>query len=151
MSEENILLGGELSGHIFAFEDFFPFDDGLYASCRVLQYLSKSNKTVSEHFTDLPKLFSTRLIEIPVPDDRKFDVIKGVTAKLSEKYSIVDIDGVRAEFPDGWTIVRASNTTPNLTVRFEANTQEALDRIQSEVYSILRMYPEVNLNSIHYH
>jgi len=151
MAEENILLGGELSGHIFAFEDFFPFDDGLYASCRVLQYLSKSNKTVSEHLADLPRLFSTRLIEIPVPDILKFNVVKNVTLNLSEKYPVMDIDGARVTFPDGWAIVRASNTTPNLTVRFEADSKEALERIQEEVYSILKRYPEVDLNSIYYH
>jgi phosphomannomutase/phosphoglucomutase len=145
MIEEGIMLGGELSGHMFVFEDFFPFDDALYTSARLLHYLSRSDKTISEHLAGLPKLYSTPLILVPTPDDAKFGVIKQITEHFKELYPVNDVDGARVTFDDGWAIVRASNTTPNLTVRFEASTEEALERIEAEVYGVLGKFPEVDL------
>jgi phosphomannomutase / phosphoglucomutase len=147
MLEEGILLGGELSGHMFVFEDYFPFDDALFAASKLLQYLSRSHQSVSEHLAGLPKLFSTRLIEVPVPDEVKFEVANQVALRFAQKYVVNNIDGARIDFDDGWAIVRASNTTPNLTIRFEANSQEALDRIRGEVFDALREFPEVSVDA----
>jgi len=147
MVAERILLGGELSGHLFVFEDYFPFDDALFAASKLLQFLSRSNKRISEHFEGLPRMFSTRLIEVPVPDEAKFSVVERVTRKFARTYPVNDIDGARIDFSNGWAIVRASNTTPNLTLRFEANTQEALDRIQREVFDTLREFSEVDVDA----
>jgi phosphomannomutase/phosphoglucomutase len=146
MREEKIQLGGELSGHMFLFEDFFPFDDALFATAKLLAYLSKSEKTISEHLANLPALCSTPLILIPCSDDTKFSVVKKATRLFAEKHPVNDVDGARISYDDGWAVVRASNTTPNLTVRFEATNKQALDRIQSEVYNVLERFPSANLD-----
>lgn len=146
MIDDQILLGGELSGHMFVFEDYYPYDDALFAASRLLQFLSQQSQSVSELLAGLPKLFSTRLIEIPVPDTAKFGVVRQITSEYSQKYPVNDLDGARIDFKDGWAIVRASNTTPNLTLRFEANSQEALERMQHEVYGSLRKFSEVNID-----
>jgi phosphomannomutase/phosphoglucomutase len=145
MRDDGILLGGEVSGHMFFGEDWYGVDDGILASCRFLELVSRTPKPVSAHFDSLPHLYNTPELKAPCPDDRKFDVVRELAAKLRARYETIDIDGVRVLFPDGWGLVRASNTNPYLTLRFEGRTQAAVDAMKNEVYSALRRYEFVTL------
>jgi phosphomannomutase/phosphoglucomutase len=138
MKEEEAALAGEMSGHIFFADRYFGYDDAVYASCRLLEILSATGKTVSELLADIPETFSTPEIRVECPDHIKFEVVKQVTDYFRERHDVIDIDGVRVLFPDGWGLVRASNTQPALVLRFEAMTQERLTEIQELVEGVLR-------------
>jgi phosphomannomutase / phosphoglucomutase len=137
MKETHAALAGEMSGHLFFADEYFGYDDAIYASVRLLRILSNEQRPLSEFLSDIPKTYSTPEIRVDCPDDKKFDVVSKVTEYYREKYPIVDVDGVRVKFPDGWGLVRASNTQPALVLRFEADTPEALKRIQSEVDAVV--------------
>ena len=126
MRETGALLGGEMSGHIFFADRYFGYDDAIYASCRVMEILAKNQKEVTELLADLPISFTTPEIRVDCPDEIKFRLAEKVCDHFRGKYDVVDIDGVRVKFPDGWGLVRASNTQPVLVLRFEAATQEKL-------------------------
>jgi phosphomannomutase/phosphoglucomutase len=131
MKEVGAQLGGEMSGHIFFKHRYFGYDDAIYTSCRLLELLSKSNRKLSEMFAEVPKTFNTPEIRIKSSDEHKFEIVRGVRdyfVKLG--YETVDVDGVRLVFKDGWGLVRASNTQPMLSMRFEAETQARLDEIR---------------------
>ena len=136
LADEKADLGGEMSGHIF-FGDRFPgYDDALYAGLRLLEIVSKTGKSPSELLAGVPPLFSTPEIRADCPDDRKFTVAETVKKLLAERFpeaKIVDTDGVRAEFPGGWGLVRASNTQPALVLRFEAESETVLAGIRETV------------------
>ncbi|MBP7090810.1 MAG: phosphomannomutase/phosphoglucomutase, partial [Syntrophorhabdaceae bacterium] len=125
MKETGALLGGEMSGHIFFADKFFGYDDAIYASLRLLEIMGNNNKPLSEYLKDLPKLYSTPEIRIDCPDNVKFQVVKRLTEYYKSKYKVIDIDGVRAVFNDGWGLVRPSNTGPILVLRFEAESEDA--------------------------
>jgi phosphomannomutase/phosphoglucomutase len=133
MKEEKALLGGEMSGHIFFADRYFGYDDAIYASCRLLEILSQSKKTIPELLSDVPKTFTTPEIRIDCPDDRKFPLVERVRESFRKEYPIVDVDGVRVLFPDGWGLVRASNTQPVLVLRFESRSAERLQEIRTLV------------------
>lgn len=133
MKETGALLGGEMSGHIFFNDRFFGYDDAIYASLRLLEIMEADGRPVSEYLSDLPVKFSTPEIHVDCPDNVKFDVVRELTEYYRSRHHIIDIDGVRAEFSDGWGLVRCSNTQPVLVLRFEADTPAALDRIRSMV------------------
>jgi len=133
IKEENAILAGEMSGHIFFADRFFGYDDAIYASARVVEMASKSNQTLSEMLSDLPQTFTTPEIRIYSSDKVKFKIVEEVKRELSKKYKVIDIDGVRAIFPKGWGLVRASNTQGALVLRFEAQTKEDLESIKTEV------------------
>ncbi len=135
--EENALLAGEMSGHIFFADRFFGFDDAIYSSARVLEILSRSPKKLSEWLADLPKTFITPEIRIYASDEVKFEIVDRVRDTLAARYPIVDIDGVRATFPHGWALVRASNTQGALVLRFEADTSEDLADMRAEVDGVI--------------
>ena len=137
MREDGVLFGGELSGHMFMFEDYFPIDDAIMAGARLVSFLSRDRKKVSEYFQDLPKLYSTKLIEMPCADDIKFKVVDSVKAALLEKYDGFTQDGIRVNMPGGWALVRASNTGGKLSMRFEADSQARLQEIQTEIHAII--------------
>jgi len=138
MREEGILFGGELSGHMFMFEDYYPIDDANMAGARLVSFLSRGNKKVSEYFKDLPKLYSTKLIEIPCPDEIKFQVVEKVKEALLQKYGEgFTEDGIRVSMPGGWALVRASNTGAKLSMRFEADSPQRLQEIQQEIQDLL--------------
>jgi phosphomannomutase / phosphoglucomutase len=137
MKETHAALAGEMSGHLFFADEYFGYDDAIYASVRLLRILSNEQRPLSEFLSDIPKTYSTPEIRVDCPDDKKFDVVSKVTEYYREKYPIVDVDGVRVKFPDGWGLVRASNTQPALVLRFEADTPEALKQIQSNVNAVL--------------
>jgi phosphomannomutase/phosphoglucomutase len=137
IKEERALLAGEMSGHIFFADKFFGFDDAIYASARVLEILSRTEKKLSQLLGDLPKTYVTPEIRVYASDEVKFKIVDGVKELLSAKYPVIDIDGVRAIYPKGWALVRASNTQGALVLRFEADTEEDLAAIRKEVEQTL--------------
>jgi len=137
IKEEKALLAGEMSGHIFFADRFFGFDDAIYSSARLLELLSRSDKKISQLLSDLPKTFNTPEIRVYASDEVKFKIVEEVKKELSQKYPIIDIDGVRAIYPRGWGLVRASNTQEVLVLRFEADTEKDLKNIESEVKQVI--------------
>jgi len=133
IKEEKALLAGEMSGHIFFADRFFGFDDAIYSSARLLELLSQSEKKLSQMLSELPKTYHTPEIRVYTSDEVKFKIVEEVKKELSQKYPIIDIDGVRAIFPRGWGLVRASNTQEILVLRFEGDTEDALKAIEKEV------------------
>jgi phosphomannomutase/phosphoglucomutase len=134
MRETGALLGGEMSGHIFFKERYFGYDDAIYAGARLLEILGRSGKTVAELLADLPPSHTTPEIRVDCPDDLKFAVADRVRDRFrSEGRDLIDVDGVRVRFPEGWGLLRASNTQPVLVMRFEATTPEALADYQRTV------------------
>lgn len=150
MKREGALLAGEVSGHMFFAENYYGFDDALFAGLKILEILSKSGKPLSEHFDGLPKTFITPEIKVPCPDRSKFAVVEEMTKHFRQHYPCITLDGIRIEFGDGaWGIVRSSNTSPYLTLRFEAKTKKKFDEIQKIVYEKLQEYPEVDMPVCH--
>jgi phosphomannomutase/phosphoglucomutase len=137
IKEEQALLAGEMSGHIFFADRFFGFDDAIYSSVRVLEILSRTEKKLSELLGDLPKTFVTPEIRVYASDEVKFKIVDRVKDVLSAKYPVIDIDGVRAIYPTGWALVRASNTQGALVLRFEADSEGDLAAIREEVEKTL--------------
>lgn len=137
MKEVKAELAGEMSGHMFFADRYFGYDDAIYASCRLLEILGATGKTISELLSDVPKTYTTPEIRVPCPDDKKFEVVKDVTAYFRQRQKIIDIDGARVLFEGGWGLVRASNTQPVLVLRFEAFSPDRLSEIRSQVESIL--------------
>lgn len=137
MKEEDAALAGEMSGHMFFADRYFGYDDATYASLRLLEILSRTDKPLSALLADVPRTFTTPEIRVECPDDKKFDVVEKVTAHFKKSYEVIDIDGMRVIFEDGWGLVRASNTQPALVLRFEALTEDRLNEIRSLVEDTL--------------
>ena len=137
MKEVKAELAGEMSGHMFFADRYFGYDDAIYASCRLLEILAATGKNITQLLSDVPRTHNTPEIRVSCPDDRKFQVVRDVTEYFRQRYDIIDIDGVRILFKDGWGLVRASNTQPVLVLRFEALSQTRLSEIQSIVESVL--------------
>ena len=130
MREIDAKFAGEMSGHMFFADRYYGFDDATYAALRIVEILSNSNKPMSEQL-DWPKTYSTPEIRVDCPEARKAEVVGKAVEYFSSKFEAIDIDGVRAVFPDGWGLCRASNTQPVLVLRFEAETPERLEEIRS--------------------
>ncbi len=130
MKEERALLAGEMSGHLFFADRYFGYDDAIYAGARLLEILSHNRGSLSARLSDIPKLVNTPEIRIECPEDKKFRVVEQLADEFKREYNVIDIDGARVLFPDGWGLVRASNTQAILVLRFEATSQESLRRIQ---------------------
>lgn len=133
-------LAGEMSGHMFFADRYFGYDDAVYAACRLLEILSDTGQTISELLADVPKTFSTPEIRVACPDAVKFEVVKRITDYYREREEVIDIDGVRVLFKDGWGLVRASNTQPALVLRFEALSAERLAEIRQTVEVTLERF-----------
>jgi len=131
------LLAGEMSGHMFFADRYYGYDDAIYASARLLEILSESGKKLSEILSDVPKSFNTPEIRVDCPDNIKFQVVEKVKNYFQKDYEIIDIDGVRIKFDNGWGLVRASNTQPVLVLRFESSTKDGLNSIKSFVEKIV--------------
>lgn len=142
MKEENAELAGEMSGHMFFKDRYLGFDDALYATCRLLEIMADTGKGVDELIKDLPETFTTPEIRVDCPDEIKFDVVDKMVAHYRGRQDIIDIDGLRALYDDGWGLVRASNTQPALVMRFEALTEDRLDEIRKEIESTLKQIIE---------
>ena len=150
MVETGALLAGEMSGHIFFKERWYGFDDALYTAARLLEILTKSSKTASVLFNQVPDDISTPELNIEVPDTEKFALVKRIAAILADQnLPLSTIDGVRVDLESGWGLIRCSNTTPNLVLRFEAESQVALEQIQSIMLDALKQAkPTLDLGSI---
>ncbi len=147
MREVNAQLAGEMSGHFFFKERWYGFDDATYAAARLLEIVSKNEKSLSEIFRALPDSVCTPEINIAISEDKKFGFIEALKAKHNFKDAqLITVDGLRAEFDEGWGLVRASNTTPCLVLRFEADNESALLAIQAHFKkSILAIAPELEV------
>ena len=150
MRETGALLGGEMSGHIFFKERWLGFDDGLYTAARLLEIFAKSDQTISSIFEKIPEDVSTPEINIEVPEAKKFAIVERVASIIADRgLPLLTIDGVRVDLDSGWGLIRSSNTTPNLVLRFEAESAEALAEIQSVILDALKQAePTLDLKSI---
>ena len=147
MKETGALLAGEMSGHIFFKERWFGFDDGIYSAARLLEVLSKQQMSAEELFETFPNDISTPEINIDVTDESKFSIIDALhDAQWGDDAKLTSIDGVRVDYPHGWGLVRASNTTPVLVLRFEAESETELQRIKDVFHAQLkRVAPDLSL------
>ena len=146
MIEEDALLTGEMSGHMFFRDEYFGFDDAIYASCRLLRILSNTDQNIHEILATAPKYYSTPEIRAECPDNEKFGVVKEIVKYFKQKYKVIDVDGARVLFEGGWGLVRASNTQPVIVVRCEAKTKPGLEKIKKIIGDKLREYPSVKIN-----
>jgi phosphomannomutase / phosphoglucomutase len=148
MREDRILLGGEVSGHIFFAEGYYGVDDGVLAACKLAEIAAHHRGPISTLFDSVPHLHATPELKAPCPDGEKFRVIDELARDLKARFETIDIDGARVLFPGGgWGLVRASNTNPYLTLRFEAATQREIEDMKRIIYTALRRYPFVTLPS----
>lgn len=138
MRETHAVLAGEMSGHMFFADRYFGYDDAIYASIRLLELLARTREPLSALLDDVPKTSSTPEIRVDCPDDRKFAVTERARDFFRGRYPIIDVDGVRVQFPEGWGLIRASNTQPALVLRFEARTPEKLREYREIVEAKLR-------------
>ena len=146
--EEQAALAGEMSGHLFFADGYFGYDDAIYASCRLLHILDRAGAPLSALLADLPVTYSTPEIRVSCADEEKFQVVEQLKARFQQVRQVrevITIDGARAVFPDGWGLVRASNTQPALVLRFEATTPGRLEALQTFVMEKLRDFPSVVL------
>ena len=147
IKKHNPLLAGEMSGHIFFNDKWYGFDDGHYSGARIIEMLSKNEKSIAEICNELPMLFSTPELNINVTDDNKFKIIKDFADNCRLEGEKNTIDGLRLDFEDGWGLIRASNTTPKLVLRFEGKSEEILNRIQNDFLNELtRICPDIDIN-----
>lgn len=144
MRQEGAMLAGETSGHFFFAENFYGFDDGMFAGAKFLEVMDRAGHPFSKFFDGLPDVITTPEIRIPCSDDAKFHVVEDVKNFFVKRYPTITIDGVWIDFGEGaWGACRASNTSPFLTLRFEAKTQQKLDLSKKIIMDKLREYPEV--------
>jgi phosphomannomutase/phosphoglucomutase len=130
MKAEGALLAGEMSGHLFFADRFYGFDDAIYAGARLLEILTRDEKTLQDHLADVPVLVSTPEIRMDCPDEKKFDVVARLAEAFKKDYDVIDVDGARVLVDGGWGLVRASNTQPVLVLRFEAVDEKRLQEIR---------------------
>jgi phosphomannomutase/phosphoglucomutase len=139
MKEEHAELAGEMSGHMFFADRYYGYDDALYAACRLIEIVGNSGQPLSFQLAGVPKMVSTPEIRVDCVDEVKFEVVRRVREHFRRTHRIIDVDGVRVLFPEGWGLVRASNTQPILVLRFEAATARLLDQYQREVEAVLEV------------
>jgi len=138
MQQTGALLAGEMSGHLFFKERWFGFDDGLYAGVRLLEILANTSATIQQIFAGIPNSINTPELKLAVADERKFGLMEEIAQVVNFADATVNtIDGIRVDFADGWGLVRPSNTTPYLVMRFEADNEKALKRIQQQFRELL--------------
>jgi phosphomannomutase/phosphoglucomutase len=135
MRQYHAQIAGEMSGHIFFKHRWYGFDDAIYSGARLLELVASSKKTLSGHLANVPKMVSTPELRVDTDESRKFAIVAEATRHFSSQpgLEVNTIDGARIEFPDGWGLIRASNTSPVLVMRFEADTKERLDEIRALV------------------
>ena len=143
MQETKALLAGEMSGHICFSDEYYGFDDAIYAACRILKIVASSKEKVSAMLTDVPKTAATPEIRVDCPDENKFEIVRELTESFRKEYDVIDIDGVRIKFDNGWALIRASNTQPVIVFRFEANNVDHLDEIISIIRKAISKYESV--------
>ena len=145
--EENAILCGEMSCHYWVVDNWYCFDDALYASARVLEIISNSNRSLSELMAEIPKYPSTPEYRIDCPEEKKFEIVKELVEYFKPKCrKAIDIDGIRGYIEDGWFLIRASNTQPMLTIRAEAKTKSGLEKIKKILREKINQYPFLKLD-----
>jgi phosphomannomutase/phosphoglucomutase len=137
MKEEHAVLAGEMSGHMFFADRYFGFDDAVYAAARVVELLSRSDKSLSAIIDGLPVVHNTPEIRMDCPDDIKVEVVRRAREHYQALYKVNDVDGARISFPGGWGLVRASNTGPILVLRCEADSAARLGEIRADIEGTL--------------
>ncbi|MBI2972878.1 MAG: phosphomannomutase/phosphoglucomutase [Armatimonadetes bacterium] len=142
MKEVGAVFTGEMSGHMFFADEYYGYDDAVYAAGRLLRILSHSDRPLSALLADLPRYPVTPEVRVDCPDERKFDVVRALTEQFRKRYEVIDVDGARVLFADGWGLVRASNTQPALVVRAEGKTPDALASIKRTLEEALSKFPE---------
>lgn len=140
MHETHAPIAGEMSGHMFFAEGWYGFDDALYGAARILRILDDSGRSLRDMLADVPRYVSTPEIRVDCPDDVKFGIVAEAVKYFKARYDVIDIDGVRIKYPDGWGLIRASNTQPVIVMRFEASSNERLSEIRDEVEGWLRKH-----------
>jgi len=143
MQESGAVFAGEMSGHLFFADEYFGFDDALYACARLLRILSHSKQNLTELLADIPRYYATPETRVSCTDQVKFQVVDAIKTTFSGRYPVINVDGARIIFPDGWGLVRASNTQPALVLRCEARTPEGLEKIKQELVAQLTSFPQV--------
>jgi phosphomannomutase/phosphoglucomutase len=138
MKETQALLAGEMSGHMFFKERYFGYDDAIYASVRLLEIMANADRPLSALLSDLPLSVSTPELRVDCPDDKKFLIAEKAKDYFRQHYDIIDVDGVRVRFPEGWGLIRASNTQPALVLRFEAQSAQKLSEYRAIVEGKLK-------------
>ncbi|HWO42839.1 MAG TPA: phosphomannomutase/phosphoglucomutase [Candidatus Eisenbacteria bacterium] len=138
MKETGALLAGEMSGHMFFKDRYFGYDDAIYASLRLIEILANAGRPFSALLADLPPAVSTPEIRVDCPDEKKFAIAERAKEFFRKRYDVVDVDGVRLRFPDGWGLIRASNTQPALVLRFEARSAEKLKEYRAIIEDKLK-------------
>lgn len=138
MREMHAPVAGEMSGHMFFGEGFYGHDDALYGAARLLRILANSGRTVAQLLSDVPEFVSTPELRIDVPDELKFGLVDRAVQYFRGRHDVIDVDGVRVLFGDGWGLIRASNTQPVIVARYEAETPERLAVIRGEMEGWLR-------------
>jgi phosphomannomutase/phosphoglucomutase len=133
MKEEAAPIAAEMSGHMYFSENWYGFDDGIYAACRLAELVSRSRKPFSAMLDDAPSYVNSPEIRVACPDDKKFGVVERLQEYFKARYPVNDLDGARVLFDDGWALVRASNTEPKLVLRFEGKDQATVDRLEREM------------------
>ena len=141
--EEKALLAGEMSGHIYFADRYLGYDDAIYSACRLVEFVARKGRPLSELLADIPRYYATPEMRIESTEEKKFQIVAALKEEFSRDHEVIDIDGVRVVFPDGWGLVRASNTSPVVVVRCEAKTPERRDEIQELILSKLRRFPSV--------
>ena len=144
MAEIGALLGGEVSGHLFIGENYYGFDDAPLVALKTLEIIAASDKTIAQIFDEVPKLVATPEIILSAPDDIKFKIVDEIRAELENAYTVVAVDGARAEFENGWGLIRASNTQPAVTLRFEAYERSQIVEYMQRFKVLLDRYPAVD-------
>jgi phosphomannomutase/phosphoglucomutase len=137
MKEEHALLAGEMSGHVFFADRYYGFDDAIYASLRLIEIIAANNMPLDRLLADVPQTHSTPELRVDCSDEAKFGVVQRVLDHYRPTHSVLDVDGARIAFQDGWGLVRASNTQPALVLRFEAASASRLGEIRSEVEGVV--------------
>ena len=146
MAETNAPVGGEMSGHIFIRDNFYGFDDAVYVAARLLEMVSQGNMPISDFLKDVPDFYSTPEIRAECKSDaEKFRIVEDAIEYFKKNHEVIDVDGVRIQFGDGWGLVRASNTQPVIVMRFEARSQQRLEEIRDEVVGKLREFGEFEI------
>ncbi|MBM3449753.1 MAG: phosphomannomutase/phosphoglucomutase [Armatimonadetes bacterium] len=143
MKEMGAPFAGEMSGHMFFADEYFGYDDAVYAAARLLRIVAQADRPMSALLADVPRYYATPETRVACPDDRKFEVVATLIEHFKAGHEVIDIDGARVSFGDGWGLVRASNTQPVIVVRAEGTTPAARDRIQAVLEAALAPYPEV--------
>jgi len=141
MKEIGVDFAGEMSGHGFLGDRYLGFDDAIYVSCRFVEIVAKTAMPVSQYLADQPRMYNTPELHTKCDDTRKFDVVEKVCNEFkAEGYDVNDIDGARITFPDGWGLIRASNTTPVLVTRYEATTEARMNEIRALIEAKINKY-----------